>query len=163
MTSEPNSQSRARPGRERRRAVADAKDALRELQGDLGTLSRRVGTRLRLNEIDLECLDVLAREKVLSPSALATRLGLHRATITGVLDRLERGQWIVREPDPADRRAMVVRPQAAHAGEIFAAFKGMNDAVDGILADYSDAELDVISGFMRKVSDAGRENARSVG
>jgi DNA-binding MarR family transcriptional regulator len=35
----------------------------------------------------------------LSPSVLARRAGLHPATMTGILDRLERGRWITRDRD----------------------------------------------------------------
>jgi DNA-binding MarR family transcriptional regulator len=58
----------------------------------------------------LECLDLIDRYGPLSPSALARRAGLHPATMTGVLDRLERDGWIVRERDPADRRGVLVQP-----------------------------------------------------
>jgi MarR family len=30
--------------------------------------------------------------------------------MTGVIDRLERGGWVVRERDPDDRRGVVVQP-----------------------------------------------------
>ena len=30
--------------------------------------------------------------------------------MTGIIDRLERGGWIGRERDPADRRGVVVQP-----------------------------------------------------
>src|SRR4029453_11698775 len=36
-----------------------------------------------------------------NPSALARRAGLHPATITGILDRLQRGGGVARERDPA--------------------------------------------------------------
>jgi DNA-binding MarR family transcriptional regulator len=35
--------------------------------------------------------------------------GASAATITGILDRLERGGWAARDRDPSDRRAVRVR------------------------------------------------------
>jgi hypothetical protein len=42
------------------------------------------------------------------PSALARRIGVHLATMPGVLDRLEAGGWITRERAAEDRRGVVV-------------------------------------------------------
>lgn len=44
-----------------------------------------------------------------SPSDLAERAGVTRATMTGLLDGLEREGFIEREPDPQDRRMLAVR------------------------------------------------------
>ena len=40
--------------------------------------------------------------------------------------------------------------------EIFAQYDGMNAALDDILADYSAADLTVITEFLRRSTDAGR-------
>jgi MarR family transcriptional regulator, transcriptional regulator for hemolysin len=42
-------------------------------------------------------------------SEIAAHLGLTPSTITGIMDRLESGGWITRGPDPADRRAHLMR------------------------------------------------------
>lgn len=44
-----------------------------------------------------------------NPADLAERAGVARATMTGLIDGLERDQLVLREPDPIDRRMMVVR------------------------------------------------------
>ncbi len=45
----------------------------------------------------------------ISPSELAERGGVSRATITGLLDNLERDELIVREHDPNDRRSILIK------------------------------------------------------
>ncbi len=45
-------------------------------------------------------------------TALAEDLGLVPSTLTGVLDRLVEGGWLVRESDPEDRRAVVMKTTA---------------------------------------------------
>jgi DNA-binding MarR family transcriptional regulator len=42
-------------------------------------------------------------------TALADELGLVPSTLTGVLDRLVEAGWLVRESEPEDRRAVVMR------------------------------------------------------
>ena len=40
---------------------------------------------------------------------LVTEIGLPPSTLTGILDRLTSEGWLAREPDPDDRRAVVMR------------------------------------------------------
>src|SRR5258707_11507597 len=94
---------------DRRRLTASIKQSLRALSIQLSLLNHQVGARAGLNDVDLDCLDLIARHGPISPSSLAQRAALHPATVTGILDRLERGGWVVRERDPADRRAVRVR------------------------------------------------------
>lgn len=49
---------------------------------------------------------LLIHQGVVSPAALAQRLGISRAVVTGLLDRLEERGLIRREPDPGDRRRL---------------------------------------------------------
>lgn len=44
----------------------------------------------------------------LTPAQLAETLGVKRATMTGLLDGLEKGDWIVRKPHGDDRRKVIV-------------------------------------------------------
>lgn len=53
----------------------------------------------------LECLQAGPR----TPAELAGAAGVTRATMTGLVDTLERDGFVRREPDPNDRRMMSVR------------------------------------------------------
>ena len=96
---------RAEAIRRRQQSTTEIRDSLRELRIQLALLNYRVGSQLGLKDVDLDCLDILDSHGPLSPTALAKRAGVHPATMTGILDRLEKGGWVVRERDPADRRA----------------------------------------------------------
>src|ERR1700743_1118529 len=116
--------------RHRRRLTATVKEALRALNNQLSLLNHQVGAQLELRDIDLDCLDLIARHGPLSPSALARRAGLHPATMTGILDRLERGGWIARERDPADRRAVLIRAERGRGADVLHLYAGMNSSMD---------------------------------
>jgi DNA-binding MarR family transcriptional regulator len=153
-------------GRDRRRLNRAVREALRDLGTQLSRLNHTVGGRLDIRGTDLECLDLVTREGPLSPSALARRAGLHPATMTGILDRLERGGWVVRERDPADRRGVVVRAQRGRGAEVLRLYlvdSGMNTAMDEICAQYKPAELEMIAGFLRRTADAGAAAAARLG
>lgn len=148
---------RAEEIRHRQRSTAEIRESLRALRIQLALLNYRVGSELELKDVDLDLLDILDADGPLSPSALARHAGMHPATMTGVLDRLERGGWIVRERDPSDRRAVVVRTLHDRYAELLRLYSGMNRSMNKILADYSDSELEVIADFMRRTVDAGRD------
>ncbi len=129
---------------------------MREFNNQVSLLNHQVGSRVELRDVDLDCLDVIAMHGPVSPSELARRAGLHPATITGILDRLEKNGWVVRERDAADRRTVQVRALPDRAGELFRLYSGMNGAMDTILDDYDEAELAVIADFMDRATAAGR-------
>ena len=142
--------------RRRRRLANEIKESLRDLRIQLALLNHQVGNQLDLKDVDLDCLDLVFRHGPLSPTALARRAGLHPATMTGILDRLERGGWIVRERDPSDRRAVLVRAHRERYAELMRKYAGMSRSMNKLLAGYSDGELEVIADFMRRTVDAGR-------
>ncbi|RJQ89118.1 MarR family transcriptional regulator [Amycolatopsis panacis] len=147
--------------RRRRRLTGTVKDAFRDLNLQLALLNRRFGGRVAVREADWTCLDLVNRHGPLAPAELARATGLHPATLTGVLDRLQKGGWIVRERDPesADRRAVTVRAVRERNAELFGVFAGMNGRMDELCARYTDAELAVIADFLRRSSAAGRDSA----
>lgn len=142
--------------RQRRRLITEVKGSLRELRVALALLNHRVGTRVELKDVDLDCLDILGRLGPLSPSGLARLAGLHPATITGILDRLERGGWVVRERAQGDRRAVNVRIVPGRTAEIFRQYAGMNALMDELCDGYTDAELELIADFLRRAGTAGQ-------
>ena len=142
--------------RHRRRLSAAIKEALRELSIQLSLLNHHVGARVELKDVDLDCLDLISRNGPLSPSALARRAGLHPATMTGIIDRLERGGWVARDRGTSDRRAVLIRALRDRNSELLHLYSGMNTSVDQICAEYSDAELRLLTDFLRRTADAGR-------
>ncbi|MFF0547138.1 MarR family winged helix-turn-helix transcriptional regulator [Nocardia thailandica] len=145
----------------RRRAANAVKDALRDLNTQLALLNRQFGGKLALKDADWNCLDLIQRQGPLSPGALARLAGLHPATMTGILDRLQRGGWITRDrdPDAADRRAVTVRAVRDRTPEVYRVLSGMNARMDELCGDYTTEQLDVIADFLRRTASAGRDTA----
>jgi len=150
--------------RQRRRLTNEVKAALRGLNGQLTQLNHRVGARLKLRDADLDCLDAIQRHGPLGASALARLAGVHPATLTGVLDRLQRAGWIARDrdPDAADRRAVTVRALRERNPEMFRLYAGMNRSMDQVCAGYTEAELALVADFLRRTAAAGRTAAEAL-
>jgi DNA-binding MarR family transcriptional regulator len=147
----------ANVGQRRRRLITAVKGSLRDLRSHLSLLTRQVGANLDLKDVDMDCLDVINRRGQISPGALARHAGLHPATVTGIIDRLERAGWVARERRSADRRAIAVRALRGRNAEMYRLLAGMNARVDQICAGYTDADLELIADFLRRTADAGRD------
>jgi DNA-binding MarR family transcriptional regulator len=142
--------------RQRRRFAVAIGQSLRELAIQLSLLNHQIGAKLELRDVDIDCLDLIDREGPLTPSTLARLAGLHPATITGILDRLERGGWVTRERDPADRRAVLVRARRERLPDLLRLYAGMNRSMNRIYTEYSERELEAIADFLRRTARAGR-------
>lgn len=132
------------------------RESLRDLSIHLSLLSHRIGGHLDLKGTDLQCLDLIDRYGPLSPSTLARRAGLHPATMTGIIDRLERGGWVARDRGTSDRRAVLIRALRDRNSELLHLYSGMNTSMDQICAEYGDAELQLLADFLRRTAHAGR-------
>ena len=143
-------------GRDRRRKVTAVLNGLRDLRTELAVYSHRVGAHVELKDVDFDCLDVIARYGPLSPTALAARVGVHVATMTGILNRLEAGGWISRVPAVEDRRAVRVQTTADRQRELYGVLGGMNARMGEICEGYTDEQLETIADFLSRTVEAGR-------
>lgn len=88
--------------------AAQLRTAVQDLRIALALSTRKVATIAGLKESDLEVLDVLTRGGPQSPTALARRLSMQPATMTGVLRRLEDAGWVIRRHRDQDRRSVEI-------------------------------------------------------
>lgn len=150
---------RAEELRQRKRLNLEIRHSIRELGIQLALLNHHVGAHLDLRDVDFDCLNLISRHGPLSPSALSRLAGLHPATMTGVLDRLEHGGWVARERDTADRRAVLVRTLPDRSADVPRLYSGMSTSMNKLLAGYKNTELELLADFLRRTADAGRNAA----
>ena len=65
---------------------------------------------------------------------------------------MERRGYVRREPNPADRRSIMVRAVESAERELAPAYAGMMQGTRDLLARYSDAELAVILDFLTRAT-----------
>jgi DNA-binding MarR family transcriptional regulator len=70
-----------------------------------------------LSQADLHALEHIEAAGGLTPRDLQGRTGLSSGSVTALVDRLERAGWVVRSPNPADRRSVLVKLSAAALSE----------------------------------------------
>jgi DNA-binding MarR family transcriptional regulator len=122
---------------------------LDELRRAGDQLDEAVALQFGLNRTDLRCLGILYRRGRVTAGELAEESGLTPGAITTVLDRLERGGFANRVPDPADRRRVLVVSTVA-TREIGARIQGEVELASRRLLEGRQAvELTCIRDFLR--------------
>src|SRR5262245_23033256 len=122
--------------REQRRASA---------QGVL--FGQAVADRLGINHSDLESLDLLRWAGPVTAGRLAELTGLTTGAVTRMIDRLERDGFVRREPDPADRRRVIVRPIPAAEQRVAPLYEPLGRAMQAVTDRYTDDQLAVLLDF----------------
>jgi DNA-binding MarR family transcriptional regulator len=100
-----------------------------------------LAARVGLGATEEKTLDLLQRYGPLSPGDLARHTGLAPASVTGLLDRLQRRGFLVRVRDPQDGRRLLVRVRPDQIDAIAALFDDLSRRLDEFYAGYSVDEL----------------------
>jgi DNA-binding MarR family transcriptional regulator len=81
----------------------------RELATVIVAFQEAVARRLGMTAAERKCAGLIAELRQSTPKQLAEMTGLTTGAITGIVDRLERAGYAKREPNPKDRRSVIVR------------------------------------------------------
>jgi DNA-binding MarR family transcriptional regulator len=112
-------------------------------------MARRAG----IHSTDLEAHDILTLSGPMPAGRLAALTGLTSGAVTSLIDRLEDAGLARREPDPADRRRVIVRslpPPPEMARLVLPEFEAMGVKMDELLGRYDDAELSLLLDFFQR-------------
>lgn len=111
-----------------------------------------VAEKAGMNARDGQVLGLVQMHGPLTAGQIATMAGLPSATVTGVLDRLEGMGLAVRGRDAADRRKVIVTVDNERmARELMPQYAEQSARLREVLAGYSDAELELIKGFLDRI------------
>jgi len=114
-------------------------------------LARRVG----MSGAERKVFGALAALGVATPGQLAKASGFTTGAITGIVDRLERAGYAKREPNPNDRRSLLVRP--LQQDKVYAAhqpfFRSLSHSMAEMGARYSPEERAAIHRYLAETTD----------
>lgn len=125
-------------------------DLLAELEGEVGTLIRRVrrviGERAAVVHPDLApasylLLAFLAAEGPVRSSVVVDRLGVDKGAVSRQVQHLEELGLVERMPDPADGRAALLGATTLAQARLEAVTTQRRQWLDSRLGDWSDDEL----------------------
>ena len=101
--------------RDRGRTVSEIMQSLRRVFRAIHEYYRDVSERFGITGPQLWALKTISHNGTLSQTELSEKMYLHPSTITGVVDRLERKGYVIRDRNHIDRR--VVRVQLTPEGK----------------------------------------------
>jgi DNA-binding MarR family transcriptional regulator len=88
-----------------------------------------------------------------TPAELAELCGVTRATMTGLIDTLERDGLVTREPDPVDRRMMSVKLTARGHERLREVLPGHFRRMAQLMAGLTESERKTLVGLLLKILD----------
>jgi DNA-binding MarR family transcriptional regulator len=145
---------------------ADARDRLnlgeelgRELSTAVILFHEAVASRLGLSAAEWKCLGLLDRTGPATAGRLAELSGFTTGAITGIVDRLERAGYARREPNPRDRRSVIIQSIQSDAlrRQVAPIFASLGNAMAVVASKYSVQELAAIRDYLERTIQTLRD------
>ena len=144
-----------------RAPVHEATSLLREIQQISDDFEVHMGRSLTVNPTDLKAMEHLIMNGPLSPTQIASRLGVSTAAATVVIDRLTTVGHVTRTANPTDRRGVVVVPSPTSVAQAMGVLMPMVMGIDQVIHEFAPDEQDVITQYLRRVVEVYREQLSS--
>jgi DNA-binding MarR family transcriptional regulator len=120
--------------------------------------NQQVADRVGLRLTDMQCINVLDLMGPSTPSELARSTGLTTGGVTVMLDRLEKEGYVKREPNPRDRRSVLVRLNPRKLEKVQAFYGEINERMATLLDETPEAELRSVVDLFSKMNASRAEH-----
>jgi DNA-binding MarR family transcriptional regulator len=113
-----------------------------------------VAEAVSLSPRDMQAVHILQLRGSMSPGQLGHALGLASASTTALIDRLESAGYARREPDPDDRRKLlVVLEEAKLAKDLAPRYAAQAQHLEQVSAQFDKGELATVTQFLLALGD----------
>ncbi|WP_222871023.1 MarR family transcriptional regulator [Paenibacillus methanolicus] len=113
---------------------------------------QQVAASLGLYNNDFLAVDVLHEKGPITAGELSKLTGLTTGSVTALIDRLEKNGFVRRQPDPNDRRKVILVPLYENKQEVGDTYMPLHAAMIQLAASYSEEELMLINQFLAQAS-----------
>ncbi|QHT63701.1 MarR family transcriptional regulator [Paenibacillus lycopersici] len=113
---------------------------------------QRVAAALGLYNNDFLSVDILYEKGPVTAGELSKLTGLTTGSVTALIDRLEKSGFVRRQPDPNDRRKVIIVPLYEDQEAVRNIYLMLHEAMIKLASSYSDEELALITRFLRRAS-----------
>ena len=117
---------------------------------------------LDLHPTDYKALSMVERLGAMSAGEIAQHSGLAAASVTNLIDRLERKGFVRRVPDTQDRRRVMVEPVMERVMAARGLFASTQRSLTKLYKHYSDQDLAVIVDFLKRNAERLRAETRKL-
>jgi DNA-binding MarR family transcriptional regulator len=111
-----------------------------------------VAASLGLYNNDFLSVDILHEKGPVTAGELSKLTGLTTGSVTSLIDRLEKCGFARRQPDPHDRRKVIIVPLYENKEEVSRIYLLLHAAMIQLASAYSDNELELITHFLSRAS-----------
>src|SRR3954471_4213509 len=137
---------------------------LRRLTVELDAVGQRFAELHGLNRTDVRALvaimDAARRGEALTAGRLGEAVDLRSASVTALVDRLEKVGHVRRVRDPEDRRRVGLEMSEAAMAAGAEHFGGLARALSAAMEDYTDEELAVVRRWLEDMTAAVMRHSR---
>lgn len=105
----------------------------------------------------LQILSLLRTTPGLSGQDLAEQVGVGTSTMSGIVDRIAAKGWIRREPDPVDRRRVLLRPTQEGLAVLVGLEAPAARAREALVQRLEETELADLCRLVERLRDIARE------
>jgi DNA-binding MarR family transcriptional regulator len=116
-------------------------------------LNARTAEKLGLTMTDVQVISVLQLYGPSTPTRLGAATGLSSGGITVALDRLEKAGYIRRQPNPSDRRSLLIALVPSALAKLAKFFEGANAGARKALATLPERDLDAMIRFFETMRE----------
>lgn len=88
---------------------------------------------------------------VATPAAIAEKLHSDRPTISGIIDRLNKNGWILRQTNPDDRRSQLISLTEKTLGLVSEMERLSDETMNSAVSDFSKKELEELARYLSRI------------
>jgi len=132
-------------------AISETMQSLRRIFKAIQNFSQEISREFGITGPQLWALKTISQQEGLSLSELGKGMYLHPSTITGLIDRLEKKGYVLRERDRGDRRVIKIRLTARGAALVKKSPNPIQGKMVHGLRRLKRVELDSIFSSMQKL------------
>ncbi|MEU5567206.1 MarR family transcriptional regulator [Micromonospora musae] len=119
-----------------------------ELSTAIVLFHEAIARRLGLNAAEHKALGLIVRSGPLPTGTLAPELGVGATAVTAIVDRLVRAGYVRREPDPTDRRRVLLVADQSRAPDLSGIFADLGREMNAFMAGYDEHETAAIVDYL---------------
>jgi DNA-binding MarR family transcriptional regulator len=119
--------------------------------------NQQIADRVGLRLTDMQCINVLELMGPTTPGELARRTGLTTGGVTVMLDRLAKAGYLKREPNPRDRRSVLVHLNPGKVKKMQAFYGEINERMAALLDETPERELRSVVKLLSKMNESRAE------
>lgn len=122
-----------------------------------------IAEHIGLGPTEEKTLLLLSGSESFTAGDIARHTGLTTASVTDLIDRLERKGFVRRVRDTKDRRRVIVEPNRAKLAELAEVFSSFQGVFADLLDTYSDEQLLTIADYLTRAAHYSREAIEKLG